>query len=147
VEIRQDQSIVDESVSVAAAAPGIFTTSANGSGPGAILNQDYSLNTAANPAAAGSVIMVYATGFGALNPPPTDGSITQTIATTLTPVTATIGGFAADVLYAGAAPGLIEGVTQINVRVPAGAAGNPAAAISLTSGAFTSASGVTVSVQ
>ncbi|HEX4274644.1 MAG TPA: putative glycoside hydrolase [Bryobacteraceae bacterium] len=147
VEIRQDQSIVDESVSVAAAAPGIFTTSANGSGPGAILNQDYSLNTAANPAAAGSVIMVYATGFGALNPPPTDGSITQTIATTLTPVTATIGGFAADVLYAGAAPGLIEGVTQINVRVPAGAAGNPAAAISLTIGAFTSASGVTVSVQ
>ena len=41
------------------------------------------------------------------------------------PVTATIGGVAATVQYAGTASGLVAGVTQVNVQVPAGVkAGN-----------------------
>jgi hypothetical protein len=42
------------SMAVAAASPALFTANSSGSGPGAILNQDYSLNTAANGAVKGS---------------------------------------------------------------------------------------------
>jgi hypothetical protein len=51
---------------VSAAAPAIFVISA--SGQGAILNGDLSVNSAANPAARGSSIAIYATGAGLLNP-------------------------------------------------------------------------------
>ena len=58
---------------LAASAPGIFAMNAAGSGAGAILNQDYTLNSPSNPAVAGSVIMVYATGGGQTNPPGVTG--------------------------------------------------------------------------
>ena len=37
---------------------------------------------------------------------------------TALPVLAQIGGQIADVLYAGGAPGLVEGVIQVNLRIP-----------------------------
>ena len=83
------------------------------------------------------MIQVYGTGFGALNPLPADGQLTQVLATTISAVTATIGGVPAEVLYAGAAPGLIAGVVQINVRVPDGPSANLAAPILLRMGSFT----------
>jgi uncharacterized protein (TIGR03437 family) len=43
-------------------APGLFTQNASGSGPGAILNQDNSLNGPGNRAAKGSIVQVYLTG-------------------------------------------------------------------------------------
>jgi uncharacterized protein (TIGR03437 family) len=147
VQVQQGGSNSTASVPVAAASPAIFTLSTTGAGPGAILNQNYSVNAPANAAPQGTVIMVYGTGFGALNPLPTDGLIEQTLATTPMSVTATIDGIPADVIYAGAAPGLIAGVEQINVRVPAGVKANPAAPILLTIGSFTTQPGVTVSVQ
>ena len=42
--------------SVATTGPGIFTANSSGTGPGAILNPDYSLNSPSNPAAKGSVV-------------------------------------------------------------------------------------------
>ena len=147
VVIQQGASSSTVSVPVAAASPAIFTLSTTGAGPGAILNQNYSVNGATNPATQGTVIMVYATGFGPLNPAPADGQIQQGMASTSTPVTATIDGVAADVIYAGAAPGLIAGAEQINVRVPAGVKTNPAAPIVLTMGSFTTQPGVTLSVK
>jgi hypothetical protein len=48
------------------------------------------------------------------------------------PVTVIIGGRAAEVLYVGQAPGLVPGVTQINVRVPSGT--GPGARITVQSG-------------
>lgn len=147
VSIQQGQAISTTSVPVTAATPAIFAVSGTGVGPGAILNQNYSVNSAMNPAAQGTVLMVYATGFGALTPTPADGQLTHTLATTTSPVTATIDGVAADVLYAGVAPGLLAGVEQINVRVPAGVKTNPAAALSLHIGSFTTQAGVTVSIR
>ena len=91
--------------------------------------------------------MIYATGFGVLNSAPTDGQIVSAAADTATPVTATVGGVSANVLYAGAAPGLIAGAIQINVQIPAGLGANPAAPITLTMGSFTTQTGVTVAVQ
>jgi endo-1,4-beta-xylanase len=117
-------------VPVSAAMPGIFAADASGKGPGAILNQDSSLNTAANPAAAGSVIVAFATGGGTVQGGATDGALAPAAGAQSLPVTATIGGLAASVQYAGPAPGEVNGVMQVNIAVPAAvAAGNAVAVV------------------
>jgi uncharacterized protein (TIGR03437 family) len=65
-------------VPVAAASPGVFTVDASGTGQGAILNQDFGINLVTNPAEPSSIVMIYATGEGPVNPRPADGSITGT---------------------------------------------------------------------
>ena len=134
-------------LSTAAVSPALFTQDSDGVGPGAILNQDSTLNSPSNPASAGSIIMVYGTGFGPLNPPATDGQPATGQANTQMPVTATVGGIQSDVTYAGAAPGLIAGAVQINVRVPHNLAPSPAAIVLLSVGSVTTPAGVTVSTQ
>ena len=62
---------------VAPAAPGIFSADSSGSGPGAILNADYSLNTPDNPAEAGSFVVLYGTGGGMTTTPVADGILTE----------------------------------------------------------------------
>ena len=134
-------------LSTAAVSPALFTQDSDGVGPGAILNQDSTLNSPSNPASAGSIIMVYGTGFGPLNPPATDGQPATGQANTQMAVTATVGGIQGDVIYAGAAPGLIAGAVQINVRVPHNLAPTPAAIVLLSVGSVTAPAGVTVSTQ
>ena len=63
-------SIAKIAMPVAPAAPALFTESGAGSGPGAILNQDYSFNSDGNPAARGSTVMLFGTGFGVLKDQP-----------------------------------------------------------------------------
>jgi len=112
-------------VAVSPAVPGLFATDASGKGPGAILNPDYSLNTAANAAARGSVIMAFATGGGTVQGGATDGALAPSAGQQTLPVTATVGGLTAVVQYAGPAPGEVNGVMQVNLAVPAAApAGN-----------------------
>ena len=109
-------------VQVAGAAPGIFTVNSSGSGLGAILNQDYSVNSASNGAAPGSVVSIFATGEGQTNPPGIDGAInasTLPVPAPLLPVTAQIAGQPAQVMYYGAAPGELAGVLQVNAVIPA----------------------------
>ena len=60
-------------------------------------------------------------------------------------VTVTLGGVAAEVRYAGGAPGLIAGVMQVNVVVPDGLAGS--VPLVLTVGGVASQGGVTVAVR
>ena len=60
---------------VATSNPGIFTTSSNGQGQGAILNQDYSANSTSSSstkAAVGSTVMIFASGLGTPNSTATD---------------------------------------------------------------------------
>ncbi|MEI9971389.1 MAG: hypothetical protein WDO73_04635 [Ignavibacteriota bacterium] len=91
--------------------PGIFTSDSSGVGQGAILNADYSGNNAGNPAARGSFVIVYATGEGQTNPGGATGSVTGAeLARPVAPVSATIGGQPAQVLFAGSAAGLVAGV-------------------------------------
>jgi len=109
-------------VQVAGAAPGIFTANSLGSGQGAILNQDFSVNSASNGAAPGSVVSIFATGEGQTNPPGIDGAInasTLPLPAPLLPVTAQIAGQPAQVMYYGAAPGELAGVLQVNAVIPA----------------------------
>jgi uncharacterized protein (TIGR03437 family) len=104
--------------------PGILTTESSGKGPAKAINQDGSVNgdgSANNSrgAAPGSVIALYATGLGAVNPsiPPGNPAPASPLSMVTTQVSAAIGGRAAQVTYAGAAPGLI-GTYQVNVLVP-----------------------------
>jgi uncharacterized protein (TIGR03437 family) len=137
-------------VNVAATDPALFALGQNGSGPGAILNQNGSVNEASNAAAPGSVIVIYATGEGVTNPASATGSVTPSTGTSFpvpsAKVTVMIAGVQAQIQYAGEAPGLIAGVLQVNAVVPAGtAAGNQP--IVLTVGGVSSSSAVTVAVQ
>jgi uncharacterized protein (TIGR03437 family) len=130
-----------------AATPAIFTQGSAGAGPGVILNEDYTVNSFSNPASVGSVVIVYGTGFGLLRPAAVDGQPADGPAPTATAVSAMIGGVPTEVLYAGAAPSLVAGVVQINVRIPRGIPPNPVAPVSFWVGSAATPSGVTVSVR
>jgi uncharacterized protein (TIGR03437 family) len=95
----------------------------------AALNQDGTYNSDANPAAPGSIVTVYATGLGPITPSQPDGSL---IGNPLPTNTFTFGVEAIytvgipfeievdvpfEVEYAGPAPTLVAGVSQINFRV------------------------------
>ena len=147
LEVRIGDHPLKVAVPVVAATPAIFTQGSSGYGPGAILNQDYTINSISNPAARGSVIMVYGTGFGTLDPQPADGQPAPGPASTTLPVSATIGGAPATVLYSGAAPQQIAGLTQINLQVPDNIPPDPAAPIVLTIGSTAIPAGVTVAIQ
>ncbi len=139
---------------VGAAALGLFTNNATGSGQASVLNQNYSYNTAASPALQGSYIAVYATGGGQTSPASTDGEVSPSAS--LLPlvfqqfVTATIGGKAAPVVFAGASPGLVTGVVQFNIQVPSGVSGAAVPiVVSINNGSTVvqSQTGATVAVQ
>ena len=107
---------------IGAASPGIYTLNSSGSGPGAILNQNGAVNGPNAPEKRGNVIAVYMTGEGATTPAGVDGLIIAPVASALKKplltVTATIGGIAADVQYAGSASGLVSGIMQVNLLIP-----------------------------
>jgi uncharacterized protein (TIGR03437 family) len=130
---------------VVPAAPGIFTLDSSGRGAGAILNQDYQVNSVSTPAHRGSVVTLYATGGGQTNPPSEDGRIADAAAALLQDVNVQIGGRRAEVLYAGPAPGLVAGVMQINARVPESALGG-IQSVQITVGNATSPPGVVLAI-
>jgi uncharacterized protein (TIGR03437 family) len=134
------------SYTVNATVPGIYTLNQTGSGQGAILNQDESANGLNNPAAKGSVVAVYMTGEGITTPPSVTGQLAVSLNHPVLGVTATVNGVAAQVQYAGSAPGLVYGVMQVNVQLPANApTGN--LPIVITVGTTNTQTGVTVAVQ
>jgi uncharacterized protein (TIGR03437 family) len=137
-------------VPVRAATPAIFSLDATGVGPGAILNQDNSINSTGNPAARLSVIALYCTGGGVTTPASADGEVIGLPLRHLTQesaVTVTIGGLDAPVKYAGAVPSSVAGLTQINVEVPAGLLPALALPVIVKIGDFTSTGSVTVAVK
>jgi uncharacterized protein (TIGR03437 family) len=111
-----------QTVSIAAAGPAIFTL--YGNPQAAALNQDYAVNSQANPAAAGQAILLFGTGFGAVSPAVPTGAAASadSLSQVTAKVTATVGGAAAQVLFAGLAPGF-AGLWQINLTLPAGISG------------------------
>jgi len=111
-----------QTVSIAAAGPAIFTL--YGSQEAAALNQDYSVNSQDNPAAAGQAILLFGTGLGAVTPPVATGAAASAdpLSWAAAKVTATVSGAPADVSFAGMAPGF-AGLCQINVTLPAGISG------------------------
>jgi uncharacterized protein (TIGR03437 family) len=135
-------------VPIPPAAPGIFTADSSGKGQGALLNQDYSINSSRNPAGRGSIVILYATGEGQTDPAGVDGQLaTAGLPQPRLPVSVTIGGIAAEVLYAGAAPGFVAGSMQINARIPANAPTGASVSVQISIGNAASLAGVTLSVN
>jgi endo-1,4-beta-xylanase len=132
---------------VAPTIPGLFSIDSSGNGPGAILDAAYKLNSAANPAKAGDVVLLYGTGAGALKPAATDGGLVGApLPQPVGDVTVQIGGKNATVSYAGGAPGLTNALLQVNVQIPAGLAPGPQPIV-LKVGAASSTATVTMAVQ
>jgi len=99
--------------------PGIFATGALLNGPLAALNQDGSANGGSNPAAPGSIVSIFATGLGVMTPQLPDGAVPAApVNTPVLPILALVNQQQAQVLYIGNAPTLVEGVVQINLRLP-----------------------------
>jgi uncharacterized protein (TIGR03437 family) len=107
---------------VAQTSPGVFTVD----GYHAVaLNQDGTVNSAANPAHLDSEVTIYATGLGPINPPQADGSLVGLplplnvlptgIRAILRPDQMGSGWLSVD--YAGPAPYELAGVTQINCHL------------------------------
>ncbi len=132
-------------IPVAVSNPGLFTLNGTGVGPAAALNQDASINTAQNPAAPGSVVVLYGTGEGATSPIRSDGPAVAPLPKPILPVAVAIGGRSAEVLYAGAAPGFI-GLFQINAVVPDETPANEATPVVVTVGPNSSRADVTLAI-
>jgi uncharacterized protein (TIGR03437 family) len=128
--------------------PGIFTLDASGTGPGAIVNQNGTINTPSNPAPRGSIVAVYMTGEGATDIPGEDGKLALgALPKPLLPVTARIGGINATVEYAGAAPISVAGLMQVNLRIPQGVQPSDRVPILIQVGTAATPLGVTLAVQ
>ena len=108
-------------------APAVFTVDGTYA---AALNQDGTANTAANPAPVGSIVTVFATGLGPLNPAQPDGSLLA--GSPLPANTLPLGVQASysigipfgtpentifNVAYAGPASGMVAGISKISFQV------------------------------
>lgn len=144
---------LDIPVPVATTNPGIFTYDSRGRGQAKIVNEDGSSNGDGSiiasqvPAARGSIVAIFCTGLGAVapsvpvgTPPPAD-----TLSTTVLPVSATIAGQHAMVMFAGLAPGQ-TGLYQVNVLIPSTV---PSGAVRLVISADDNSSqnGVTIQIE
>jgi uncharacterized protein (TIGR03437 family) len=106
------------SVLVVAAQPGMFTYTLGSTTYGAILHANNQLANSANPAVGGETVLIFCTGLGDVSPRPASGAAAGASMTVNT-ATVTVGGMAANVDYAGLAPGFV-GLFQINADVPIG---------------------------
>jgi uncharacterized protein (TIGR03437 family) len=150
-------------ITIAATAPGIFTSGGSGMGQAAAINTSattgaVTLNSMTSPANIGDTVSLYLTGEGNYNPSPLSG-FTNTgylIPTTLMPLpqisplpTVQIGGVdaSAGVSYAGVVPGSIIGLLQINVVVPTGSSTGASVPVAISIGGNSTQSGVTLNVH
>ena len=120
LEFRRDGGVREvRRIRLVNAAPGLFTQSGDGRGAGVVMHtSDFRLVTPENPAVAGEILALYATGLGAVTPPVLSGE-----AAPLTPVPllgaanfyfyVAVDSRLQRTLYAGLAPGLV-GVYQVN---------------------------------
>ena len=110
---------------MSAAEPEILHGGPDGAGLvyAAALNEDGAVNCQAGLADPGSVMTIFLNGAGMLNPTPDDGAMGRVGERTLQTVTAAfrhhhMGNVPVEILYTGAAPGLVAGVVQVNFRLP-----------------------------
>jgi uncharacterized protein (TIGR03437 family) len=144
---QSGQTIGPITVPVTASTPAILTQDASGTGAAWALNSDLSVNTTLNAAPAGSVIALYVIGAGQSTPAQATGTIDLTGGQTNLPVTATVGGLPAMIKYAGPAPSLIAGATQVNLVIPSGVSPGLAVPVSIQVGTTTTQSDVFISVS
>ncbi len=141
----QGQSTAAFPVSLAASAPGLFTADTSGSGQALAINQDGTINSPAHPAAAGSVLTLFATGGGQTTPAGVDGLIaSSSVPQPALPLAVSVGGQPAAVQFAGGSAGEVAGVMRVDVQLPSGVSGT--VPVVLTVGYASSPGGVTVAI-
>jgi uncharacterized protein (TIGR03437 family) len=156
---------VTQSVTVGAAAPGLFTVDGSGTGGAAALNygatsKQYTLNSSTNLAKIGDTVILYLTGEGIYDTlSPLLGGVSDTgfviptglaVTPQVNPLpTVSIGGVDATpgVAYAGPIVGSIIGVLQINVVVPVGSTTGTQVPLSVTIGGNPTQAGVTLAIH
>ncbi len=158
VEAEDGSSAWPRVFHVAARAPGVFTASGEGLGQGSVIFAGTSVLAAprgysgeSRPARAGDIVEIYATGLGAVEPPPADGEAPgdALLRHAVAPVRVRLGGrplAAQDVLFAGAAPSLV-GVNVILARTPPGIPPSDAVEVRIEAGGVGSQAGVTMAVE
>lgn len=112
---------------ISPAQPGIFKTATDA----AVLDENFQLVTAENPAHIGRVIQIFAAGLGFTDPPVDTGAGGPSFSNVQIPVTVTIGGIEAHVEYQGLAPNYV-GLYQVNAVVPQGVTPGDAVPIVIT---------------
>ncbi|MBI1353997.1 MAG: hypothetical protein GC160_06600 [Acidobacteria bacterium] len=137
---------------VAATSPAVFSLNQSGSGQGAVLHQDFSVNGPNHPVSGGEAIQIFLTGGGQTTPPGVDGELTPVrqpfpLLVAAPGVTVRIGGQSAQVLYAGGAPGLLQGVNQINALVPRGLPASSQTPLEISIGGRSIQPGITIAVR
>jgi uncharacterized protein (TIGR03437 family) len=99
-----------------------------------------------HPATAGDILVVYATGLGAVDHPPVEGGIPSQTARTIATPTVLIGGVPGKVDFSGLSPQFV-GVNQLNVEVPTGVTPGNAVPLQITVNGFTSTNTAVVAIQ
>jgi uncharacterized protein (TIGR03437 family) len=136
-------------VTVTPTAPGLFTADTTGKGAGAVLNEDgVTRNSISAPAAPGSTVVLWGTGEGITDPPGVDGRFAvDVLPKPVAAVSVDIGGLPATVEYAGAAPGNIPGLFQVNARMSSNVQPGNAVPVHVRIGGLASQDGVTIAVR
>ena len=86
------------------------------------------------------------TGFGITVPISRNGALSSGSSTVVLDVRVTVAGGDAKVMYAGGAPGLVAGVSQINFEVPTGVTAGDAAVV-VTAGGFASTRSTIIAIK
>jgi uncharacterized protein (TIGR03437 family) len=148
LQIQQaGQTSAPVTIPVVASTPGLFTQTGLGSGPAWMFNQDGMLNSSELGAPRGSVVTLYGTGEGQTIPEGVDGQVnTSAFPAPALPVSVTIGGENADLLYAAAAPNVVAGVLKIDARVPMSLQPGNQVPVVVTVGQYSSRRDVTMTV-
>ena len=119
IQVKAGSATFDGTIRILSAAPGLFTQDAATPPKGAVLNQNFTGNTATNVALRGDIVQIYGSGPGAFSNPVVDGAAAS--ATTLNGTKSTpqvfIGGVPAEVQFSGLAPNFAA-LWQLNVKVP-----------------------------
>jgi len=125
VVARDGRRTSSVTLTVAASSPAIYTADGSGYGQAAVLNEDGTANSSANPAARGSTITLTVTGVGQTVPAGENGKVAsgEPLPAPAAPVTVRIGGprgtgADAQVVYAGAENGLAAGIMRIKAVIP-----------------------------
>ncbi|MCX6632177.1 MAG: S41 family peptidase [Candidatus Solibacter sp.] len=129
-------------VQVTAAAPGVFTVA--GKSQAAVVNQNGSFNSDANPAASGEIVTLFATGAGATSPAGVTGKLPPPGSVPAGDVVVTFGGIRGELQFVGE---IAAGVLQVNVKVPATAVSGSAVPLSLSVSGTASPARATVVIK
>jgi uncharacterized protein (TIGR03437 family) len=109
-------------VKILDSAPGLLVRDQAKSGAVWAMNENGSLNDAGTPCLRGSIVTLYGSGFGELEPKKPDGTIVNeplgNLPKPIQPVRVWIGSVECALEYCGQASGMVLGVVQLNVRIP-----------------------------